>query len=117
MLQIRTDKAKVPVGEAVKMTLTLVNEGEQVREYRFGSTQRFDVVVERDGQKVWQWSDGRMFAQVLTALMIAPGDSRVFVAEWGQKDAKGRQVAAGKYVIKAWIVGTGESAEMEIEVV
>ena len=114
MLVIRTDKQQYARGETVAIALQLKNEGATTREYSFSTAQRFDLIVERDGAKVWQWSDDRLFAQVLSTLAVRPGDSRLFKAEWGQVDAQGRPVPPGTYRIRGWIVGTQEMAEQVI---
>jgi hypothetical protein len=117
MLIIRTDKKEYRPDETVVMTLVLQNEGPEAREYRFYTAQRFDVTAEREGQQLWQWSHDRLFAQVMTMLVIQPGDSRVFKAEWKQTDLRGRKVPRGIYTLRGWIVGTGERAEEVVELV
>jgi hypothetical protein len=116
MLRIRTDRKVYGRNDVVLMTLVLRNESQETRVYEFRTTQRFDVRVTRDGRKVWQWSDDRMFAQVLSTLRIAPGDERVFKVEWKLVDSAGRHVSAGVYVIETWIVGTKEKAVEKIVV-
>ncbi|MGB8956032.1 MAG: BsuPI-related putative proteinase inhibitor [Tumebacillaceae bacterium] len=114
MLVIRTDKRNYERGETVDVTLVLQNEGTTTREYHFSTAQRFDLFVERDGRKVWQWSDDLLFAQVLSTLAIRPGDSRQFKAEWKQVDASGQPVPAGRYTISAKIAGAKETAERDL---
>jgi Intracellular proteinase inhibitor len=116
MLVIRTDKRNYGRGETVDVTLVLQNEGTTTREYHFRTAQRFDLFVERDGRKIWQWSDDLLFAQVLSTLTIRPGDSRQFKAEWKQVDASGQPVPVGRYTIYAWIVGAKETAQREISI-
>ena len=116
MLVIRTDKRNYARGETVHVTLGLQNEGTMTRDYHFRTAQRFDLLVERDGRKIWQWSDDRLFAQVLSTLAIRPGDSRLFKAEWKQVDASGQPVPVGVYSIHAWILGSKETAERVIAI-
>ncbi|ASS76629.1 hypothetical protein CIG75_17750 [Tumebacillus algifaecis] len=117
MLTIRTDKTTYRPHETVLITLLLQNEGAEAREYHFATAQRFDVTAEREGQTLWQWSHDRLFAQMLSTLIIQPGDSRMFKAEWKQTDFNGRQVARGPIKLCGWIVGTEERAETQIELV
>jgi hypothetical protein len=114
MLIVRTDKPTYSRHEPVLMTLTWTNDSKAPQEVTFPSAQRYDVLVERDGQVVWQWSAGKFFAQVLTTLVIQPGDSRVFKIEWVQKDQQTEHVPSGEYVIRAWIYGTHEQGETHI---
>lgn len=101
MLVIRTDKRNYLRGETVDVTLVLQNEGATTREYHFSTAQRFDLLVEKGGRKVWQWSDDRLFAQVLSTLVIRPGDSRLFKAEWNGKGPDGQPVPPGTYKLRA----------------
>ncbi|MGZ4112386.1 MAG: BsuPI-related putative proteinase inhibitor [Tumebacillaceae bacterium] len=117
MLVIRTDKQTYRPDETVTMTLMWLNESPVQREYTFNNSQRFDILIEREGEKIWQWSDRRLFSQVYTTLLIAPGDSRLFKAEWNQMDSAGQPVPRGSYTIRAWIVRTEEAAETEVVLV
>lgn len=116
MLVIRTDKEKYGRGEKVDITLQLINEGTTTREYHFSTSQRFDLLVEKGGRKVWQWSDDRLFAQVLSTLAIRPGESRLFKEEWNGKGPDGQPVPPGTYKLRAWIVGTEEKAEQDLQI-
>lgn len=116
MLIIRTDQETYRPGETVLFTMTWRNETEEVREYLFPNAQRFDIRITRNGEKVWQWSDGRLFAQVMTTLILPPGDSRVFKAEWKQVDENGRPVPPGEYQAEAWIVKTEERGTVQVNV-
>lgn len=116
MLIIRTDQETYRPGETVLFTMTWRNETEEVREYLFPNAQRFDIRITRNGEKVWQWSDGRLFAQVMTTLILPPGDSRVFKAEWKQVDEDGRPVPPGEYQAEAWIVKTEERGTVQVNV-
>jgi hypothetical protein len=117
MLVIRTDKQMYRPDETVIITLMWINESDEQREYTFNNSQRFDILIEQEGQKVWQWSDRRLFSQMNSTLRIAPGDSRMFKAEWNQVDATGHKVPSGNYLIRAWIVRTEERGESEITLV
>ena len=39
----------------------------------FPTTQRGDVILEREGSERYRWSDGRLFAQVVTEHRLEPG--------------------------------------------
>lgn len=116
MLVLNTDKSVYRPDETVRIHLVWKNEGSVPLEVRFATTQRFDIQAERDGEKIWQWSDGLFFAQVFTTLVIRPGDSRVFTAEWSGKDSRGRRVPTGRYRLRAWILGTEETAEAAVTI-
>lgn len=76
----------VEPGEVTVMTLRLTNKGTGQMTLRFNSSQQYDFAIyKQQGSawtRVWQWSDGMMFAQVETSLEIAAGGSVVFVETW-----------------------------------
>lgn len=114
MLIVQTDKYTYSPEETVLITLTWRNSSNTPQEVTFTSAQRFDVSVERAGHVVWQWSRGKYFAQVLTSLVIAPGDARVFKVEWKQKGEDGHPLLPGFYDLRAWVLGTNDQGETRI---
>jgi hypothetical protein len=59
----------------VTWRLTVTNEGDGDVTLQFASGQQGDVVLRRDGVEVYRWSEGRMFAQAITCIGLAPGES------------------------------------------
>ncbi len=85
-------------GEAVTLVITIRNRAGAERSLTLPSSQTHDVVVHADGQKeVWRWSSGRMFAQVITDLAFAPGETRTYTVTWDQTDRHGARVPPGDY--------------------
>jgi hypothetical protein len=116
MLIVRTDKTVYKPGETVLITMTLHNQLGTSQEYLFTSAQRYDVMIKRDGEIVYRWSEDRLFAQVITKLVIAPEDSRVFKAEWNLVNNHGEKVPPGIYTIYGGIVNAaGERGSTVIE--
>lgn len=49
---------------------------------QFPTAQQYDFIIKSDdGRIVWQWSKGKIFAQVLTTLILSPNEEKVFVKE------------------------------------
>lgn len=99
MLTVTTNKTNYAVGETVVITLTLTNNTGTAQTYDFGSSQRYDVIIRRGGNKVWQWSDGRAFLQVIGSETLQPGESRTYTVNWNQTNTAGNQVPTGTYTI------------------
>lgn len=99
MLTVTTNKTNYAVGETVVITLTLTNDTGTTQTYNFSSSQRYDVIIGRGGNKVWQWSDGRFFAQMMGSETLQPGESRVYTVEWNQTNSAGNQVPTGTYTV------------------
>lgn len=73
----------VSVGaDAVTFAFTVENTGGEDVDLQFSDAQTFDVFVESDGETVWQWAAGRMFAQMLSTETFPAGASETFEADW-----------------------------------
>lgn len=74
----------VSVGKLVEFRLTVENTANEPITVEFLTAQRGDVVVfDADrGEKVWQWSDGKMFTQMVEAETVEPGDHIEQTYEW-----------------------------------
>lgn len=88
-------------GETIRFILTMTNVGSQPTTVEFPTSQPYDVLVFREGELVWQWSEGMVFLQVLTRVPLGPGESRTDRILWNQRDRIGRQVAPGAYRAEA----------------
>lgn len=83
-IEARVDVATAPV---VTFMLELTNRTGKVVELQFPTAQTHDfVVLDQQGQRVWQWSNDRMFTQVLATETIAKNGQVTFTEEW--RDAK-----------------------------
>lgn len=85
--------------EAITLELKVRNRGSSEAVLQFSSTQQYDfVVVDAGTSRVrWKWSTGKAFAQRLTELTFAPGETKTFTVTWDQLDAAGQPVGAGSY--------------------
>jgi hypothetical protein len=84
--------------ETITLVVTIRNRGDAARSLTLPTSQTHDCIVQAGkGGEVWRWSSGRMFAQVITELTFAPGESRSFTATWDQTDPKGAPLPPGEY--------------------
>jgi hypothetical protein len=74
----------VTVDEAVEFDFTVTNVGEAVVELTFSSGLGADFVVSRDDERMWRWSEGRMYTQALWTETLQPGEAISFGATWGE---------------------------------
>jgi len=85
-------------GEPVGLVLEVRNAGSAPRRLEFPTARTHDFAVsEAHGGEVWRWSRGRLFAQVLSEIELAPGESRRFAVAWDQRTAAGAQAPPGRY--------------------
>jgi len=74
----------VDVGGTVVFTLRVTNTGDEPAELTFRDGRDGDVVVRRDGEAVWRWSDGRLFTQAIRTATLAPGETYGAEYEWAE---------------------------------
>jgi hypothetical protein len=85
-------------GERITLQLTLHNRGDALQRLSLSSARTHDVVISTpEGEELWRWSHGRLFAQMLTEMTLQPGASRAFSSTWDQTRADGGAVAEGRY--------------------
>jgi hypothetical protein len=95
-----------PAAAPVDVALTVRNAGPSAVALSFATAQRFDVVLFDDTcREIWRWSRGRMFAQVLGGLTIAPGNIVTYRIRWDQRDQHGRRVGRGAYEARVVFLG------------
>ena len=100
-------------GEPLVLVLTLRNAGAAPWRRSLPTAQTHDfAVVAPDGRELWRWSAGRMFAQMLGELVLAPGEVQSFRARWSPEPAP----APGSYRARGWIAGDGPGAGLELRV-
>ncbi|ELZ00440.1 BsuPI-related putative proteinase inhibitor [Natrialba asiatica] len=78
-------EAATPDSDAgVVLTFTVRNEGPETITIQFTDACKADFAVadEETGREVWRFTDGRMFAQLLSADELEPGEATTYEAEW-----------------------------------
>ncbi|WP_254763634.1 BsuPI-related putative proteinase inhibitor [Natrinema marinum] len=73
-------------GDAVLFAFTVTNAGGEPVELRFSDACKAEFVVIDDGEEIWRFSEGRMFAQVLESETLGPGASASYEAEWADPE-------------------------------
>jgi hypothetical protein len=95
------------VADSVAFEIHVTNTTSSPIALEFATAQRYDFeVTQRDGDRVWRWSDGMMFAQALSQEELGPGETRRYMASWS---ATGRE---GDYVATARIVSSNYPVEL-----
>ncbi len=68
--------------DAVEFAFAVTNAGDDPVDLQFSDACRADVAVEDDGQEVWRFSEGRMFAQMIVEETLAPGETETYTMAW-----------------------------------
>ena len=89
-----------PVVPTVDVVMTLTNNTSQAIDYTFPSTQVFDIFIKDSfGNIISSWSRDRFFAQVITNLSIAPGESQTVGGKVVLTTVDGQYINPGNYVL------------------
>ena len=77
-----TDDGSRP--NAVALAFTVTNVGDEPVDLQFSDMCKAEFVVrDEDGDReVWRFTEGRMFAQMLSREELAPDESSTYEAEW-----------------------------------
>lgn len=68
--------------DSVQFAFTVTNAGSDPIDLQFSDASRADVAVTTDGEEVWRFTDGRMFAQVMGEETLDPDESTTYDVEW-----------------------------------
>jgi hypothetical protein len=85
--------------DSVHFELHITNATTGAVGIEFPSAQRYDFeILTPAGERVWQWSDGYMFAQAAGREELAAGESRTFRESWAQEGRTGDYEAVARLV-------------------
>ncbi|MCD6452427.1 MAG: hypothetical protein J7L64_08730 [Acidobacteria bacterium] len=102
-LTIITDKNSYKPGETVKLTLRVVNTEEEKKIITLPTSCQYDFVVFRGGDEVFRLSRHQACLQVITQLILSPGEVMEFSYNWDQYDDSGVPVSPGEYEVRGEI--------------
>lgn len=71
----------------VEFAVTVSNEGETPVELSFSDAAKAEFVVYEDGEERWRFTEGRMFAQLLSRDRLEPGSETTYRGSWEDPDA------------------------------
>ena len=91
-------------GDSILFTLRLENSSSDTIFALTPTTQLFDILMySAKGEKIWQWSSGRFFAQVITKEAFPPSTKEIKTLFTG-KLKNGNYLKLGKYTAYAYIL-------------
>jgi len=104
-VNLTSDKGRYIPGESMSLRVRVVNEGSESVRLNFGTSQRFEILVQdAQGRVIWRWSNGRFFAQVLGKEVLKPSGGELIY----RVVVEGR-FFPGIYQLKAIIPAVGRS--------
>jgi hypothetical protein len=96
-IQTTIDVTKGSQPHSERFTLSACNTSGADVHRSFPTSQLYDFEVSRGGNRVWRWSDGRMFAQHVTDVSWAPHECKKWSETWNGMDSSGKPAATGSY--------------------
>lgn len=111
-LTLHTDRESYRPGEPVRLRLELVNDRTEPVRLTFGSTRQYDFEVLWEDQLLWRWSADRLFAQMLTEEMLAPGERRTYETTWDGRIMGGEEAKPGEYLARGILTVSGRLEPM-----
>jgi hypothetical protein len=110
---LAADPNPLRAGGKVAWRVTLTNRSARAETLTFPTAQLADVILEQMRGERYRWSDGRMFAQVLTEQRLEPGETWTAVLD------DTLEVQPGVYVAVALVTCSPQpppvQAEMRVE--
>ena len=98
--RLTTDKSRYRRGQPVHIRFSIVNSSKKDVTYNFPTSQKYDLTVkDAHGVAVWDWAEGQVFSQNLTAVTIHPGKTVVYTLLWNGTDQARRPVKSGAYTL------------------
>ena len=99
-ISMTTDKMSYSIGEPVIMTLIIFNYNEEDIIFHFNNSQRYDFIIkDENGNEIWRWSEGRMFAQMLGEEVLGPTNTEIiYKVEYRDKLSPGYYKVTGFFV-------------------
>jgi hypothetical protein len=105
-LAVATNKKVYASGEPISFVLTVRAGGKQPVHVTYPSSQKYDFEIRRgakgDGPSIWKWSQGRVFAAMLSGDTLEPGKPGTFTARYdlsGDRAGKPIPLTPGTYTV------------------
>lgn len=99
MVSLLPTMSVVVTDDSVRFRLRVANNGATEVTASFGSSQRYDFVVEdAAGMEVWRWGADRMFGQALGEERLEPGGVLEYSAAWAPGGLSGSYRAVARLV-------------------
>ena len=78
------------------------------------TSQIYDFFVEFEGQRIWQWSQGKFFLQALTPVAIPGGSPHTFSETWIIEPEKIQ--SEGLYTVCGLFIASGQETEKQLQI-
>ena len=112
-LTLQSDKPEYELGEPVTLTFEVKNISDVSRTFEFSSACQNDSLVHQGDELVWSLGHDLACAQVLTSIMLEPGETWASTDIWDQRSNKGDPVSPGAFDATARLTPIGKPLESD----
>lgn len=114
VLLINKTQTKHQLSQGVTLTLLIKWPYRSIWQGCCPTTKLYDFSIEHNGKTIWRWSDGKLFATVVTPVLISGGDFEKFTEVWLINP---NQIPSeGEYVAKALFIASGQEISKSFEI-
>ena len=99
-LEVGLNRGSYALLEPVVMTLRVTNMTARELVLGFNDSQKFDFIVRKGKEVVWQWSSGRMFTTALTSETLGIMETITYEVTWDQSGVESMSPPLGAYTVQ-----------------
>jgi hypothetical protein len=106
-------------GDEINIVLSIKNISPDRQTLSFPSSKQYDFVIkDNSGAEVWRWSNGKVFAAVISSYDIASGETKTFSYQWDQTiSGNNALIPIGNYILEADDIGVSVSAKQDLGII
>lgn len=112
-ISVATDKPTYQLGETVNVSVIAHNPNPQPVTLSFGNSLNAKYLMDN----VFDWTQGKVFIQIVTEVTIGSGDSHVWNLKHGSSERAIYPLNCGTHTIVGEVVGYGQTSPIMFEVV
>jgi hypothetical protein len=99
-LEVGVERKSYALLEPVVMTLKVTNMTAREIVLKFNDSQKYDFIVRKGKEVVWQWSSGRMFTMALTSETLGIMETITYEVTWDQSGVENMRPPLGAYTVQ-----------------
>lgn len=120
--RLQIERATFNRGEPIKVRLSVTNVSAKPITLQFENSLEFDFVIQQEvnmlfvevPMDVWKYSARSVPAAKPHAVVIPPGQEKVFTAMWDQTDSSGSPVRPGRYIITGTLTAIDRTESLRV---
>ncbi len=120
--RLQIERATFTRGEPIKVRLSVTNVSAKPITLQFENSLEFDFVIQQEvnmlfvevPMDVWKFSAKSVPQAKPHAIVVPPGQEKVFTALWDQTDSAGNPVRPGRYIITGTLTAVDRTESLRV---